>query len=279
MLNCLDASSGELQWQRDLMSELNAPLPIWGFSASPIVIDDLVIVYAGASDGHGLVAYDASTGEPKWHVDGSGMNYSSPQLVTLCKKQLVLLASTSKIVAVEPATGGVAWEYEHDGQRGMAIVQPQQINSKSVIVPFGDGGGLARLDVELANDAWQVTERWTTRQLKPSFNDFVYHNDHLYGFDQHIFTCIDAETGQRRWKRGRYGFGQVILLQEQSLLLITTEKGELVLLEANPERQVELSRIQAVVGKTWNHPIVSRNRLVVRNGAEAVCYDLSAGAE
>jgi outer membrane protein assembly factor BamB len=279
ILNCLDAGSGELQWQRDLMSELDAPLPIWGFSASPIVIDDVVIVYAGASNGRGLVGYDASSGEPKWHIEGSSMNYSSPQLVTLCDQQLVLLASTSKIIAVDPASGEVIWEYKHDGQRGMAIVQPQQINSKSVIVPFGDGGGVARIDVELVENAWRVTERWTTQQLKPSFNDFVYYDEHLYGFDQHIFTCIDTETGTRRWKRGRYGFGQVILFEEQGLLLVTTEKGELVLLEANPERHIELSRIQALSGKTWNHQIVSGNRLIVRNGAEAVCYDLSVSTE
>ena len=161
----------------------------------------------------------------------------------------------------------------------MVIVQPQQISPTSVIVPFGDGGGLSRIDVERVDDSWLVTERWTTRNLKPSFNDFVYHDGHLYGFDQSIFTCIDVETGQRRWKRGRYGFGQVLLFDEQELLLITTEQGWIVLLEANPERHTELARIEALTDKTWNHPMVARDRLVVRNGEEAICYDLSTGAE
>ncbi|MCA9123798.1 MAG: PQQ-like beta-propeller repeat protein [Planctomycetaceae bacterium] len=279
LLSCLDASSGELQWNRDLMEEFEAPLPMWGFSASPLVIDDLVIVYVGASNGRGLVAFDRKTGESEWQIASSGMNYSSAQLVTLVERPLILCASTAKLVAVDPATGTVAWEYEHSGQRSMAIVQPQQISAKSVIVPFGDGGGVARIDLQMVDDVWQLTERWRSNNLKPSFNDFVYYNGHLYGFDQHIFTCIDAETGQRQWKRGRYGFGQVILFAEQGLLLITAEKGELVLLEANPKQHTELTRLESLSGKTWNHPTVARKRLFVRNGAEAICYDLLVGAE
>jgi outer membrane protein assembly factor BamB len=273
MLNCLDARSGELQWQRDLMAELGAKLPIWGFSASPLAVDGLVMVYVGGTQG--LIACEKSTGKTRWQVAGSGMNYSSAQLVKLLGKQFVLLASTDKLVALEPQTGIVAFEYEHSGKRGMAIVQPQQIGESSVIVPFGDGGGLARIDVELVDNTWQVSERWTTRSLKPSFNDFVFHAGHIYGFDQHIFTCIDAETGQRRWKRGRYGFGQVILFVEQGLLLITSETGEVVLLEANSKKHVEVARLKAVTGKTWNHPTMSHNRLVIRNSSEAVCYDFS----
>ncbi len=157
----------------------------------------------------------------------------------------------------------------------MAIVQPQQIDATRRVVPFGDGGGLACVEVEHADNTWSVTEQWTTKQLKPSFNDFFFHKGHLYGLDQHIFTCIDGATGARQWKRGRYGFGQVIVFPEQDLPVITTEKGELVLLEASPEQHVELARTKAIAGKTWNHPIVSRNRLVVRNASEAVCYDLA----
>jgi outer membrane protein assembly factor BamB len=279
VLSCLDGSTGTLLWQRDLMTEIDAQLPVWGFAASPLVSRGVVIVYAGGSAGRGLVAYEATTGEPRWHVAGSGMNFSSAQPVTLADRELVLFASTAKLVAVDPATGSVVWDYQHHGQRSMAIVQPQQISSRSIIVPFGDGGGLARIDVELVDNVWQVAERWRTRSLKPSFNDFVYYEGHLYGFDQNIFTCINAETGQRCWKRGRYGFGQVILFDEQGLLLITTEQGEIVLLEANPEQHVELIRLAALTGKTWNHPVVARNRLVVRNGVEAVCYDLSAAAQ
>lgn len=277
ILNCLDAGSGELLWQQDLLSTFDMKMPIWGFSASPIIINDLVIAFAGALDTGILAAYDAASGEQRWQVESSGMNYSSPQLVTLSGQQLVLLADTKRILAVEPKTGETTWEFQHDGGRSMAIVQPQQIDANSVVVPFGDGGGLARLDVELENDVWNVTETWASQQLKPSFNDFVYYDGHLYGFDQHIFTCVDAETGKRAWKAGRYGFGQLILFQDQGLLLITTEQGEVVLLKANAQRHEELTRMPGVSGKTWNHPIVTRNRLVVRNANEAVCFELSHG--
>ena len=114
----------------------------------------------------------------------------------------------------------------------------------------------------------------SSRSLKPSFNDFVYHDGHLYGFDKNLFACVSGLTGQRRWKRGRYGFGQVVLLADAGQLIVTTEQGEVVLLEASPEKHTELGRVFAVEGKTWNHPIVVRNRHFVRNGKSAVCFEL-----
>jgi outer membrane protein assembly factor BamB len=279
LLNCLNARKGELLWQRDVMVEVDAGLPMWGFAASPLVTQGTVIVHAGGSDGRGLLAYDALTGDPMWHLDGDGMNYSSAQLATLSGRELVVFATTAKIIAIEPQAGRVVWQYDHDGRQSMAIVQPQQVGEKTIIVPFGDGGGLACIDVELVDDQWQVTERWQSNRLKPSFNDFVYHDGHLYGFDQNIFTCIDARTGERCWKQGRYGFGQVLLFEAQGILLVTTEQGSIVLLGASPGQHTELARFEVLTGKTWNHPIIIGNRLVLRNGEEAVCYDLPTGVE
>lgn len=274
LLNCLDAATGQPIWQRDLMSEIDAKLPTWGFSSSPLVVDDRVILYANGADDHGVVAYDAATGARNWHVATRGTNYSSAQPCMFGGRTLVLLAGSRQLNAIDPVDGTVQWEYSHEGERSMAIVQPQQIDETSVIVPFGDSGGLARLSVELMDGAWEIDEVWTSRDMKPSFNDFVHHEGYLYGFDQNLFCCLDAETGERCWKRGRYGFGQVILFAEQGLLLVASEQGELVLLEADPDSYSELASLEAIGGKTWNHPVVVRNRLVIRNGSEAVCYAL-----
>ncbi len=274
LLNCLDAATGELKWQKELGQSGGGNTPIWGYSSSPAVVDSKVIVYTGGPKSGEMTAFDVETGDKLWSVDSPGMNYSSPHVATVAGRTLVLIAGPRKIIAADPASGEIAWQYKHNGDSNMGVVQPQVIDGKTLIIPFGDGAGVARIDVTREDDAWQVEHQWDSKHLKPSFNDFVYFKNHIYGFDQEIFACIDIEQGRRQWKGGRYGFGQVILFPQQSLLLVAAENGELVLLKATPDGHQELARLQAIQGKTWNHPMVSGNRLIVRNGAEAVCYRL-----
>jgi outer membrane protein assembly factor BamB len=274
LLSCLDPATGELLWQRDLMKEVNAELPVWGFSSSPLIVDDLAIVYAGGEGEHGLVAYHTRTGEPVWQMTSRGMNFSSAQPMTLDGQRMVVFGDSDGVVAVDPATGSALWRYAPSNWEGPAICQPQQVGPASFIVPLGDGVGVARLDVARDGDDWNVRERWSSKRLRPSFNDFVYHEGALFGFDQSIFVCLDAETGQRNWKRGRYGFGQVVLLAASGQMIVTTESGQLVLLNCNAEKLEEQGRVDAVSGKTWNHPVLVGNRLFVRNASEAVCYGL-----
>lgn len=116
---------------------------------------------------------------------------------------------------------------------------------------------------------------WNTLKFQPDFNDFVHHDGYLYGFDGNVFCCLDAATGERQWKKGRYGHGQVLLLADQPLLLLLSESGDVVLLEPNPKKHVELARFSAISGKTWNHPVVVHGRLIVCNGEEMACYGLT----
>lgn len=258
------------------MVEIGAALPIWGFASSPLVVDGQVIVYAGGSEGRGLVAYDATTGEPRWHIPGADMNFASASPATLAGHRSALFATDQALLAIAPDAGAILWQTTPSDWDGPSMVQPQMIDGASVIVPLGDGVGVARVDVSHSAETWSVTERWSTRQFKPSYNDFVFHNGHLFGFDQNFFACLDAATGKRAWKQGRYGFGQVLLFADQGLLVVLTETGELVLLAAAPVRHRELGRIQAITGKTWNHPPFAHGRLYVRNGTEAACFEFGA---
>src|SRR5262249_5464559 len=121
---------------------------------------------------------------------------------------------------------------------------------------------------------WAATERWVSRQLKPSFNDFVVHGNSIYGFDGRILTCVDLKTGKRRWKDGRYGSGQVLLLEDQAMLVVVSEEGQVVLVPASPDGHREMARFQALEGKTWNPPVIAHDRLYLRNAEQIACYEL-----
>ena len=277
VLQCLDPANGDVQWKHDLPAELNAPLSMWGFSSSPLVVDGVVIVFAGASGDDGLVAFDAASGEVAWRAasPARGMDYSSAQLVELAGFQQVVFGDAKGLFAVDASDGRVIWRFRPIGWDGPAMCQPQQAGPSSLIVPLGDGVGVARLEFEIdESDNWKITEAWTSNRLKPSFNDFVVHSGQLFGFDQNIFVSLNATTGERNWKRGRYGFGQVILLPTTDQMIVVTEQGDLVLVAADPERHLESGQFSALNDKTWNHPILVGNRLFVRSGSVAVCYEL-----
>ena len=175
-----------------------------------------------------------------------------------------------------PADGTLLWEHS-TGQPSASILQPAAIEGGDLLVAAGDmmgGTGIRHLAIAHGPDGWSVQERWSSRGLKPYFNDFVAHEGHAYGFDGSILACIDLADGSRRWKGGRYGNGQLLLLPEQDLLLVTSEEGELALVKAAPDAWSELARVPAIAGKTWNHPVLVRDLLLVRNGEEMAALRL-----
>lgn len=134
--------------------------------------------------------------------------------------------------------------------------------------------GTRRITVSREGETWTTTPDWTSRSIKPDFNDYVVDEGHVYGFDGNTIACVDLETGEGNWKRGRYGNGQVLLLHEQAPLLILSETGELVLATASPESLAEIAMTPVLEGKTWNHPVLIGNRVHIRNGREAACIEL-----
>ena len=274
IVNALDAGSGTVVWSRNAKTDTGAPLPGWGFAGSPLVVDGLVVV---ATSGR-LAGYDAATGSPRWtHMTGGG-GYSSPHLVTIEGVPQILLLSGGGATSISPADGTQLWQLA--GAEGQSIVQPALAAAGEVLVAAGDimgmgGVGMRRIAVSHGSAGWTVEERWTSRGLKPFFNDFVVHEGHAYGFDGTILSCIDINDGTRKWKGGRYGAGQLVLLPDQDLLLVLSEEGELALINATPDKFTEHARFKAIEGKTWNHPVLVDDILLVRNGEEMAAFRLS----
>ena len=271
ILNALDAANGKLLWSRNAAKDTKRETPIWGFTSSPLVVDDVVIVAVSGT----LAGYDAVTGKPRWVGPQHGGTYSSPQLATIGGVAQILLLSPPGITSVAPADGTLLWEHTWDGG---AITQPALTAEGDVLINAmaSTGGlGIRRLAVAHGPGGWTGTERWTSTGLKPYFNDLVVHKGHAFGFDGSILSCINVENGERKWKGGRYGAGQLVLLPEQDLLLVLSEEGELALVRATPDQFTELARFQAIEGKTWNHPVLVGDVLLVRNGQEMAAFKLS----
>jgi outer membrane protein assembly factor BamB len=270
IVNALNAANGSVVWSRDAATDTGVAVPDWGFASSPLVVDDLVIVAAAGQ----LVAYSAATGERRWLGPTGGAGYSSPHLATIDGVAQILLLRGSRTIGVAPADGRLLWE--HSWESGVGIVQPA-LADKDVLLTTGDamgGVGMRRVAISRDSDGWKVEERWTSRGLKPYYNDFVVHKGHAYGFDGSILACIDLTDGSRKWKGGRYGSGQLVLLPDQDLLLVLSEEGELALVSATPDKFTGLARVPAIEGKTWNHPVLIGDVLLVRNGQEMAAFRL-----
>jgi len=268
ILNALNAGNGAVLWSRNAATDTGVTVPDWGVASSPLVIDDIVIVAVSGQ----LVAYDVRTGDRRWLGPKGGAGYSSPHLVTIDGIAQILLLRGSRTISVAPADGTLLWE--HTWQPGVGIVQPALTRDGGVLITTGDssGIGIRRVAVAKGPAGWSVEERWTSRGLKPYFNDFVVHEGHAFGFDGSILASIDLADGTRKWKGGRFGHGQMVLLPDQDLLLVLSEDGELALVKATPDQFTEVARFPALNAKTWNHPVLVWDILLVRNGEEMAAF-------
>jgi outer membrane protein assembly factor BamB len=271
ILNALDARTGSVIWSRNAAADTGSQIPDWGFASSPLVIDDMVVVATAGV----LAAYDRERGNPRWVGPKDAWGYSSPQLSTIDGVTQIVLLDGAGAIGVAPADGRVLWRHSWPGD---GIVQPAVVNGRDVLIGSGSGlaaaVGMRRVAVVHGSGGWTATERWTSNALKPYFNDFVVHEGHAFGFDGSILACLDLQDGARKWKGGRYGHGQLLLLPEQDLLLVVSEDGELALVSATPDGFKELARAPAIEGKTWNHPVLVRDALLVRNGQEMAAFRL-----
>jgi len=273
LLDCLDPLTGESKWERDLKKDGRPAPPMWGFSSSPLVVGDKVVVYAGGEKDKGVVAYDTKTGELRWSAPAGNHTYSSPQLATVAGRDVILMLDNSGISAIDPATGQPAWTYEWKFENYRAI-QPLVVDPSGLLLGTGMGMGTRRIEIKAAKAGVEFAERWTSLDMKPDFNDYVAYQGYLYGLDHNILSCVDLATGKRKWKNGRYGNGQLLLLPDAGQLLVLSETGDLVLVRANPEKLDEVARQKVLEGKTWNHAALVGNRIYVRNAEEAAGYEL-----
>ena len=284
-LNCLDAAGGRPLWSHDVAAEFKQAesekdIPQWGFATSPLVTHGVVVVFAGARNGKTVVAYKEETGDLAWTAsvgpvpERVALSYSSPHLATVSGVEQILFATDAGLSGFEPLGGKELWHYSWPVAKTARIVQPAIVGEADVLIGTGLGNGTRRIHVACKGEEWLAEEQWTSRKIRPYFNDFVVFNDYLYGFDGNRFVCVGLKDGSETWRTGGYGNVQVLLLADQALLLILSEEGEVAIVSARPEEHEQRCKFKAIEGKTWNHPVIAHDKLFVRNSEEIACFRL-----
>jgi outer membrane protein assembly factor BamB len=269
----LDARTGRVIWSKNILTDNGARNLSWGVAASPLVVDDKVVVMAGGTAGKSVVAYNKMTGARAWASMNDEASYTSPMLVQLAGRRQVLVVTAKSIAGLAPEDGAVIWSHPWANSYSINVSQPLVVSPNRVFVSAGYGKGAAL--IELASAGGTLTPRavWENASMKNKFNSSVYHDGHVYGLDEGILTCVDVLTGERKWKGGRYGYGQMLMASGH--LIITTEDGDVVLVRATPQAHTEVSRFKALDGRNWNVPAIADGRLLVRNASEMACYKLA----
>jgi outer membrane protein assembly factor BamB len=272
-LRCLDAKTGSVIWGKNILSENGASNLPWAMAASPLVVDDKVILLPGGTSNNSVVAYNKMTGAPVWKSQSDRQAYVSPMLVTLAGRRQIVVVSSSRAFGLEPGDGSLLWSYDWDTDMGINVSQPIVVDGNHFFISSGYGKGAALVEVSGSGKGLNARTVWENVNMKNKFNSSVLHQGYVYGLDEGILTCVNVKTGERKWKGGRYGYGQVLLASGH--LIVISDTGELVLVRATPDQHSEVARFTALQGKTWNYPALAGGRLLVRNATEMAAYNIA----
>jgi len=250
----------------------------WGRSGSPLVVGNVAIVPGGGKPDHrvALIALDLESGSVAWSAGKEQVSYSSPAIAELHGLRQILIVNEDSAAAYRADNGEQLWQFpwlgHSNGDANSSQLVP--VANDRVFVSKGYGAGAALVEIDHHDDSrWTTKELWhSTKVMKTKFTNVAIHNGYVYGLSDGTLECIRLADGERCWKSGRYKQGQVLLVED--LLLVQAEEGDVFLVEANPTRHVELGRLAALEGTTWNNLALSKNRLLARNATMAACYEL-----
>jgi outer membrane protein assembly factor BamB len=271
-LRCLDDATGRLIWRTNILEDHRAPNVIWGMSGAPLVVGNAVIVAPGGPNGHSIAAYDRSTGQHLWSAQNEKAGYASPMLVTLAGREQILVFTGVGLLSIAPDRGERLWFHPWRTNADINAAQPLVVSDNRVFISSGYDVGGAVLEIVPDGSGYAVREVWRNNRMKNRFAGSVLHDGFIYGLDESILACVDAATGELKWKGGRYGYGQLVLAGDR--IIVLTERGDLVLVATNPQKHEELASFSAVEGKTWNMPAIVDGILLVRNIREMAAFDL-----
>jgi outer membrane protein assembly factor BamB len=264
-LRCLDALTGKTLWRTNILSDSGSGNTQWGMAASPLVVDDMVVVMPGK----GVTAYDRKSGGKLWSTLEDKTAYTAPMIATLNGQRQIVVVTGQRALGLALDGSKVLWSHPWKTDYDTNSALPLIVDWNHLILTAGYGHGSTLIEIS----ADGARELWRSKAMKCKFNNAVLYQGVVYGLDEGILAAMDAQTGQKNWKGGRYGFGQLLLAGEH--LVVLSESGEVALVKASPTGHEEVARFEAISGKTWNVPAMAHGLLLVRNGAEMACYRIA----
>ncbi len=274
-LHAVDVESGKRGWSRSLVMEYGSRTPRWGYSSSPLVEGDMLLVQVGGRPNFGFMAFNKKTGDVIWSSQTDRPAYSSPLAITVNGTRQVLFFSASGLHSVASENGELLWDYPWKTSYNANIAIPIFISPDKVFISTNYGVGAAVIQIKGKSGKLDVETVWRNKKMKNHFNTSVLHDNHLFGFDNAIFKCIDAATGEEKWKTR--GFQKGSLLFVDGHLIVLGERGRLALVEVDPSEYKEKASAQILKGKCWTMPTLAGGKLYLRNQKEMLCLDVSAG--
>jgi outer membrane protein assembly factor BamB len=273
-LCCLEAATGKTVWHLNLVSDLGGSVPGWGYSESPLVLGDWLIVTPGGKKGT-LAALEKKTGKVVWRSEGDseGAQYSSPIMAELGGvRQIVQMASKS-VFGVRADDGRHLWAYTKANNGTANICTPvpwkDHVFASS---DYGTGGGLVRI----ATDGAGAEEVYFEKKMANHHGGIVRVGEYLYGFGNGGLICMNFMTGKVAWVNRSVGKGSLVCAE--GMLYCLGEGHQMALVEANPQEYRERGRfkIDNLGRPSWAHPVVADGRLYIRNLERLAAYDVKA---
>ena len=274
LLLAANKDTGAPLWQHDLVKNYASALPSYGYSSSPLVVGDKLVVEAGGKDA-AFMAFDKQTGKVVWSTGNDRPAYSSPINVTIAGVDQVVFWSAHGLYSLASDSGKVLWR--HSWETFCPVTgDPLNTGTPLFLAPdriyISSGSGAATIRVSREGGSFKVKTVWKSDSMRSDVNTSLLLGDHIYGFDRGTLKSLDAATGETKW-RAR-GFQRGSLIAADGRLIVLGEAGNLALVDANPNEFVQTSSAKILEGKNWTAPTLARGKLYLRNHEELVCLEI-----
>ena len=272
-LVCVRATDGALLWQVSFPELEGVEPPDFGYSPSPLVVDDLVLSEVGGSDTGLIAAFRLSDGTKVWATEAGRAGYSSPIVLGDGERRQIVFMTRSAVLALD-ASGRTLWRRPFEGGTpfDLPIATPLAVGNQAVFASHRAKGGSVLIEIERTGDAFLSRDRWESRRLQSHLNAGVTDGDTLFGFDDATLRAVSAADAEVRWSQRGFGKGSLLLLGRH--LIVLTEDGELRQIEARADEFVEAGRHRVFDGRTWTAPSFAGGVLYVRDAGELVALRL-----
>lgn len=273
-LSCLDTATGRTLWSVNVVQKFGGVTPYWGYSESPLVVGDRIVLNAGGRRAS-IVALDKSDGTTVWQQPGDAAGYSSPVMMRTGSLQQVVFFTANRGLAVDPRDGRLLWSYDRVSNRTANIATPV-VRGNRVFFSSDYGTGAGLVDVRAAGNIASANEVYFTREMRNHHASSVLVDNHLYGFNSSILTALEFDTGELAWRNRSVGKGSLVYADDR--LYLFSENGVVGLADASSAGYQERGRFELRTGgsPTWSHPIITNGLLILRDQDRIYAYDIRA---